>query len=148
MGGFRRILCPTDFSPASRAAFRKAVELARWSRGEILLLHVLVPAVPVTGDAYVPPATWEAIEAAARRSAERALASWIARATGLRGRIRPLLLYGQPHDRIVRTARARHVDLVVMGTRGRTGLSRVFLGSVAERVIRTAPCPVLTVRCR
>jgi nucleotide-binding universal stress UspA family protein len=59
-----------------------------------------------------------------------------------------LLLEGTPADRIVRAARAHHAAVIVIGTHGRTGLARVFLGSVAERVVGTAPCPVLTVRAK
>ena len=69
-----------------------------------------------------------------------------ARKNGVRAK--GLLLEGIPHDRIVRAARSTRADLIVLGTHGRTGLGRVFLGSVAARVVTLAPCPVLTVRAK
>ncbi|MBI4591544.1 MAG: universal stress protein [Candidatus Rokubacteria bacterium] len=142
----RRIVHPTDFSRASRAAFAKAVGLAKVNRAELLLVHVLLPPTPFIGDGYVSPRTYEELEAAARRGAGRELAKLLARAQKARVRVKTLLLEGVAYDRIVRAARAKRADLIVMGTHGRTGLSKFFMGSVAERVIPLAPCPVLTVR--
>src|SRR3990172_4207161 len=133
MKGVRRILHPTDFSRASGAAFLKALALAKESRAELLLVHVLLPTTPFIGDGYISPKTYEELEASARRGAQRA-------------RVKAVLLEGVPYDRIARVARSKRADLIVMGTHGRSGLSKFFLGSVAERVIALAPCPVLTVR--
>ena len=76
----RRILHPTDFSRASGAAFLKAVALAKENRAELVLVHVLLPAVPFPGDGYVSPKTYEELEAAARRGAQRQLAKLLAKA--------------------------------------------------------------------
>lgn len=146
MKGVRRILHPTDFSRASGAAFLKAVALAKESRAELLLVHVLLPPTPFIGDGYVSPKTYEELEAAARRSAQRELAKVAARAQKAKARVKAVLVEGVPYDRIARVARSKRADLIVMGTHGRSGLSKFFLGSVAERVIARAPCPVLTVR--
>lgn len=146
MKGVRRILHPTDFSRASGAAFLKAVALAKESRAELLLVHVLLPPTPFIGDGYVSPKTYEELEAAARRSAQRELAKVAARAQKAKARVKVVLVEGVPYDRIARVARSKRADLIVMGTHGRSGLSKFFLGSVAERVIALAPCPVLTVR--
>lgn len=146
MKGVRRILHPTDFSRASGAAFLKAVALAKESRAELLLVHVLLPPTPFIGDGYVSPKTYEELEAAARRSAQRELAKVAARAQKAKARVKAVLVEGVPYDRIARVARSKRADLIVMGTHGRSGLSKFFLGSVAERVIALAPCPVLTVR--
>ena len=70
----------------------------------------------------------------------------VARAQKAKARVKAVLLEGVPYDRIARVARSKRADLIVMGTHGRSGLSKFFLGSVAERVIALAPCPVLTVR--
>ena len=142
----KRILHPTDFSRASGAAFLKAVALAKESRAELLLVHVMLPPMPLIGDGYVPPKTYAELDAAARRSAQRQLAKTVARAQKARARVKAVLLEGVPYSRIARAARSKRADLIVMGTHGRTGLSKFFLGSVAERVIARAPCPVLTVR--
>ena len=142
----RRILHPTDFSRASGAAFLKAVALAKENRAELLLVHVLLPPTPFIGDGYVSPKTYEVLEVAARHGAQRQLAKLLAKAKKATARVKAVLLEGIPYSRIARAARAKRVDLIVMGTHGRTGLSKFFLGSVAERVIAAASCPVLTVR--
>ena len=146
MKGVRRILHPTDFSRASGAAFLKAVALAKESRAELLLVHVLLPTTPFIGDGYISPKTYEELEASARRGAQRELAKVVARAQKAKARVKAVLLEGVPYDKIARVARSKRADLIVMGTHGRSGLSKFFLGSVAERVIALAPCPVLTVR--
>ncbi|MEK6665846.1 MAG: universal stress protein [candidate division NC10 bacterium] len=146
MKGVRRILHPTDFSRASGAAFLKAVALAKESRAQLLLVHVLLPTTPFIGDGYISPKTYEELEASARRGAQRELAKVVAKAQKAKARVTAVLLEGVPYDRIARAARSKRADLIVMGTHGRSGLSKFFLGSVAERVIALAPCPVLTVR--
>lgn len=148
MTRFRIIVHPTDFSPASRPAFRRAVALARADRARLVIVHVLVPQIPLVGEGYVPPSTYEAIETAARRGAERGLSRLAAQAVKAKVRVRSLLLHGLPHEAIPRAARSLRADLLVLGTHGRTGFGRLFLGSVAERVVALAPCPVLTVRGR
>jgi nucleotide-binding universal stress UspA family protein len=148
MPRFRTLLHPTDFSRASRAAFARAVALAREDRARLILAHVVAPPTLVAGEGYVAPATYDAIQDAARRGAERGLARLAARARAAGVRVEPLVLHGLPHEEIPRAARRRRADLIVMGTHGRTGLGRLLLGSVAERVVALAPCPVMTVRGR
>jgi nucleotide-binding universal stress UspA family protein len=148
MPRFRRILHPTDFSPASRRAFATALALARADRAALTIVHVLSLVGPLVGDAYVPPEAYRQLGASARRAAGRRLTRLLARARRAGVRARGLLLDGLPYEQIVRAARARRADLVVIGTHGRKGLPRFFLGSVAARVVALAPCPVLTVRGR
>jgi len=143
-----RILHATDFSPASGAAFTKAVEWARRDRAELLLLHVLSPPAPLVADAYVTPQVWDTLLRSQRASAQRRLDTLVAKARRARVRARGLLIEGVPADRIVRTARGRRAGLIVVGTHGRSGVARFFLGSVAGRVVATAHCPVMTVRGR
>jgi nucleotide-binding universal stress UspA family protein len=143
---FRRILHPTDFSKASGVAFTKAVSLAKQNRAQLTLVHVLSPVTPYVGDGYVSPQAYEALERGARRGAQRRLAALLKKAAKAGVRARSLLLEGIAYDQIARISRAKRADLIVMGTHGRTGFSRFFMGSVAERVIPLAPCPVLTVR--
>ena len=148
MPSFRHILSASDFSRASGKAFATAVALARANRAALTVVHVLTPVVPVAGEGYVLPETYEQIEASARAAAQKQLDRLVAKAKAAGVRATGLLLTGAPHDRIVRAAKSRRADLVVIGTHGRTGLARFFLGSVAARVAALAPCPVLTVRGR
>lgn len=146
MARIRRILHPTDFSSASRAAFKRALELARASRAQLVIVHVIEPTVPMVGEGYIPPQTYEAIEASARAYAKRGLDKVVAQARKAGVRATARILEGTAHERIVRAARAVRADLIVMGTHGRAGLARLILGSVAGRVIALAHCPVMTVR--
>ena len=141
-----RILYPTDFSKASGPAFARALELAKQSRAELVLVHVLTPPTPYIGDGYVSPQTYKNLEDSARRWAQKQISPLVDKAKKAKVRVKALLLHGVPYDQIVRAARSSKAGLVVMGTHGRTGFSRFFLGSVAERVIPLAHCPVLTVR--
>ena len=142
------VLHPSDFSSASGTAFSRAVAEAKSRKMPLLILHVLAPVVPVVGEGYVSPAAYEQMSAAARAWAQKKLDRAVARAKAARVRAGGMLREGVAHDQIVRVARARHARLIVMGTHGRTGVARFFLGSVAARVAATAPCPVLTVRGR
>ena len=145
---FRHVVHATDFSRASGKAFATAVAVARAGRGALTIVHVLTPVVPVAGEGYVLPETYDQIEASARAAAKKQLDRLVARARDAGVRVEGLLRTGVPHDAIVRTTRARRGDLLVIGTHGRTGLARLFLGSVASRVLALAPFPVLTVRGR
>lgn len=142
----KRILHPSDFSAASRPAFKKAIDLAKKDRATLDLVHVMTPIVPVPGDAYISPSTYDEWTTAATEAARKKMDGLVkqARAAGVRGTW--MIVTGAPAERIVRAARTRRADLIVMGTHGRSGLSRFLLGSVASRVIATSPCPVLTVR--
>ncbi len=142
----RRIVHPSDFSTASTRAFRKAIEMAKASRAELLIVHVLNPIMPVPGDAYIPPKVYDDLAASARAWARKQLDKLLARAKKAGVRAKGFLLEGVAHAQIVRFARSKRADLVVMGTHGRSGLAKLVLGSVAERVIGAAPCPVVTVR--
>ncbi|MBI4269292.1 MAG: hypothetical protein A3F92_07120 [Candidatus Rokubacteria bacterium RIFCSPLOWO2_12_FULL_71_22] len=144
----RRIVHPTDFSTASRAAFAKAVEMAKADRGELLLVHVLSPVMPVPGDGYISPKVYDEIAASTRAWAQKQLDKLLAKAKAAGARVKGLLVEGVPHEQIVRLAKSKRADVVVMGTHGRSGLAKLFLGSVAGRVVTAAPCPVLTVRGR
>ena len=144
----RRILHPSDFSAASNAALKKAIEMAKASRAELLIVHVINPIVPVAGEGYVSPRMYEDLAASTRAWARKQLDRLLARArkSGVRGK--GVLVEGAAHEQIVRIAKARRADLVVMGTHGRSGFAKLFLGSVAGRVVAAAPCPVLTVKGR
>jgi nucleotide-binding universal stress UspA family protein len=146
----RPILHATDFSPASRPAFAKAVDMARRDRAPVLIAHVLSPPMPMmAGEGYVAPAIWDEITSGYRRTAQKKLDALVGRAKGAGVRVRGVLLEGTPAaDVIVRAARAQRAGTIVLGTHGRSGVARMLLGSVAARVVASAPCPVMTVRGR
>jgi nucleotide-binding universal stress UspA family protein len=146
----RRVLHPTDFSRASGAAFSKSLAEARERRSELVLVHVLSPVVPMPGDGegFMTPSVYEQMNKSARAWAQKQLDRLLAKAKTARVRARGLLLEGVAHEQIVRAAKRQRADMIVMGTHGRTGVTRLFLGSVAARVAATASCPVLTVRGR
>jgi nucleotide-binding universal stress UspA family protein len=148
MSRLRRILHPTDFSSASGAAFKRAVAMAKTDKAQLILLHVLAPPVPIAGEGYIPPNVYEDLEASARKYAEKKLAALQAKARQAGVRVTTLLLEGVVHEQIVRAAKSKKADLIVIGTHGRTGLAKFFLGSVASRVVTAASCPVMTVRGR
>jgi nucleotide-binding universal stress UspA family protein len=147
MRSIRSIVHPTDFSRASTPAFKRAVALAKDNRAQLSIVHVLAPATPIVlADGYVSPKVYDDMEEAARADARKRLRRLADQAKRAGVRVRQVLLEGVAHERIVQAARARKADLVVIGTHGRTGFARFFLGSVASRVLAIASCPVLTVR--
>jgi nucleotide-binding universal stress UspA family protein len=142
---FRKILCPVDFSPGSQLAMRVAIRLASDAEAELVLAHAwYVPPVAFAEDYVFSPVLIQTM----RDGAEAALDAAAREAAALGARhLTPKLLTGTPRHEIVQVLeRDPAFDLVVMGTHGRTGLARFLLGSVAESVVRHAPCSVLTVR--
>ena len=147
MRPFRRILHATDFSRASTAALKAAVGMAKTHRGRLTILHVMAPSsLALPGEGYVSPALYESLERSARGQVRKRLDAVVAKACSAGVRATPLLLEGVPHEMIARAA--RKADLLVIGTHGRSGLAKLFVGSVASRLVTMAPCPVLTVRGR
>jgi universal stress protein A len=146
MARIRKVMMASDFSSASRAAFARAVALAEANRASLVLVHAMLPPPTTLGGEYVSPQSWERIETANRATAQKELATLAAKARRAGVRAISLIVSGPPHEAIVRAARSKRVDLLVVGTHGRTGLGRFFLGSVAARVVASASCPVLTVR--
>src|ERR1700730_14173221 len=144
MSRLRRILHPTDFSSASGAAFKRAVAMAKADKAQLILLHVMAPPVPIAGEGYIPPNVYDDLEASARKYAEKKLAALQAKARQAGLRATTLLLEGVVHEQIVSVANLEKAHLVVIGTGGRAGLAKFFLGSVASRVVTAAPCPVVT----
>ncbi len=122
--------------------------LAKADRAELLLVHVQTPQVALAGDGYMSPRIYEEMEATARKYGQKHLSALEAQARKAGVRTKTLLLRGVAYEQIVRAARSKKADLIVIGTHGRTGLARLFLGSVASRVLAGASCPVLTVRGR
>jgi nucleotide-binding universal stress UspA family protein len=138
----RRIIHASDFSAASAPAFTAAVRSAKTNRAELLLIHVLESIAPVADESFLSPTLQREI----REQGQKQLDQLIVKARKAGARARSLLMEGTPAEQILLAAKSERADLIVMGTHGRTGLARLFLGSVGERVLSAAPCPVLTVR--
>jgi nucleotide-binding universal stress UspA family protein len=135
------ILLPTDGGPASQAAISQAVDLAELSDARLHTLYVLDTTAYPSLDAGA-----EAVMTALREEGQLALdeVGDTAEAAGVS--VVSEIVSGTPHRQILEYAEANEIDLIVMGTHGRTGLDRYLLGSITERVVRTAAMPVLTVR--
>ncbi len=141
---FETIVVPTDFSSAAEKALELAAQLARQA-GPAKILLVNAYAVPLELEAlaiYGAKQVYEELAAESDKQLKEILERL--RKKGVSGE--SMGNHGRPEDVIVELARERKADLIVMGTHGRTGVPHVLLGSVAERVIRNAPCPVITVK--
>jgi nucleotide-binding universal stress UspA family protein len=152
MTTFSRILVPTDFSDCSHAACDAAVKLAKQFGSTIELLHVqeppawqgfVIPELVVS----LPDESSRSLEEFVRIRAQRAMEQLVEQLhhTGV-AHVRHRTEVGEAGDVILRLAKEEHFDLVVMGTHGKKGFERLVMGSVAERVVRQAECPVLTIR--
>jgi universal stress protein A len=136
MPQFRKVLCPINFDENSLLALGTASEIVREQKSVLVLLHVVeIPGAP---EVALPFAK---LEAAARTQLQRFIAK-----VKMPVRTEIEVRMGDPGTEIISAARKRTADLIVMATHGRKGLRRLVLGSVAESVIRQAPCPVLTIR--
>jgi nucleotide-binding universal stress UspA family protein len=142
---FHRILIATDFTPASEPALNEAIEMAKGNGTELLIAHAyhppdLVLAQSVAADVYQE---WDQN---LRTEVQERLQPLLGKARREGVKARGLVLSGAPFEAIAEAAKENDADLIIMGTHGRKGVSRFFVGSVASRVISTAPCPVMTVR--
>ena len=145
MSGFGTIVLTTDFSETSKRAFPSALEIARKFGSKILVVYVEEERLPPFVGEYTLTSIEEIMSAQEKRIAEE-LRSLVAAELGGDVETESLVVLGTPHIEIVRIAAERDADLIVMATHGRSGLAHMLIGGVTERVVRKAPCPVLTVR--
>jgi nucleotide-binding universal stress UspA family protein len=145
MKQIRRVLHATDFSATSRRALDTAMALAKSHRATLTIVHVLAP-IMLVPEQYLDAVTMDRLQNEARRWSTRQLSSVAERAKKAGVKASVLLREGDAADQILRACRLTKSDLIVVGTHGRRGLQKVLLGSVAERVVRAARCPVVTVR--
>lgn len=141
----KKILFPTDFSEGARAAMEYAVSLARDYNAELILLYV-VQDISIA-EWYIPSSlsVTDLVEDMVK-SATNEMDKWSAEASAQVRDVEKMVLRGVPFTEIIRTAREKEADLIVIGTHGRTGIDHMLFGSTAEKVLRKASCPVLTVR--
>src|SRR5208337_1041844 len=137
MSGFNKILCPVDFDQNSLLALRLAAELALERKATLHLLHVVE--MPPGPEVALP---FGKMEAAARSRLEKIAHQELDDKASDQGEV----MMGDPGVEVLQLAKRLRANLIVMATHGRKGLRRLVLGSVAERVVREAPCPVLTVK--
>ncbi len=142
MAPITRILCPVDFSEASRHAIEHATVIARWYKASITALHVYSPMfMPIPGlpplESRVPESELTRVHVETTRCLADAIASGVS--------VNVVVDVGQPAAQILERADAAHSDVIVMGTHGMSGFEHLLLGSVTEKVLRRATCPVLTV---
>ena len=142
MERFRHILVPTDFGDVAGAALDLALELAAKFGSKVTVMHATwYP--PATYAEYLQDIAWPTEELAGRIMNE--LSTVVAKAKQRHPDVDSLIMTGETWERVLEAAKSVGADLIVMGTHGRTGLSRALLGSVAEKVVRLSPVPVLTV---
>lgn len=146
MKSIKKILYATDYSKASARALDEAVDLAKQNRAELLVVHVIEPTPYVAGEEFASAEIYAKLEDIAKREAQASMSKLMERLKKLKVKAHSLLLKGSPREQIVRAAKSKKADLIVIGTHGRTGLSKLFMGSVAGSVVSTAACPVMTVR--
>ncbi len=141
----KTILFPTDFSQGARAAMDYAISLAQDYKAKLILLYVIQDIS--IAEWYIPSSISAAdLVADMQKSATREMEKWAAEAGGKVSNVETLIERGVPFVEIIRTAKERAADLLVIGTHGRTGIDHMLFGSTAEKVVRKSPCPVLTVR--
>lgn len=144
----RTILAPTDFSAHAAASVRYACALAEKFGAALHLLHVLNEVVPVGPDPMLAPVFVPDFYRESEAAARQALGTVLAPGWGRPASVETFIRWGTPVEAVIDHAAKHAIDLVVIATHGRTGLSHILLGSVAERIVREAPCPVLTIRDR
>jgi nucleotide-binding universal stress UspA family protein len=135
----KTILHPTDYSPPAENAFHMACSLARDHGGRVIILHVVVPPVVGPGGGLLTPppgGDWEALERQLRQ----------VQPPDPKVPVEHRLERGDPAAEILRVAEERNCDLIVLGSHGRSGLARLLMGNVADKVVRKAHCPVLVVK--
>jgi nucleotide-binding universal stress UspA family protein len=145
----KKILCPTDFSLPSYEALKIAVEIAQHFGAELWVMHVIPPLpspVPVADSTFVPSFDLPLYQQELTSSSENALKAVIAERVPPGLTAHPVLTPGDPAQEIILAAEEQKIDLIVIATHGHTGWGRLLFGSVAEKVVRLAPCPVLTIK--
>ena len=139
----KRILVPTDFSEPGRSALKYAVAFADQFGAAVDLIHVVES---ITAGALLSYRPLEELKSSLKSAAEEKMDELHSEWTEYSFPVQKIVVDGHPFVEIVRHAKKNNADLIVMGTHGRGAIAHMLLGSVAEKVIRKAPCPVLTVR--
>jgi len=145
MPNFEKILFATDFSESSEHAFGYALALARQFASHLTILHVINEPVDLRGF-YVPHVSFENLEKEIEEGAEKMMAKFCSAHIQDFSRYETQIVTGIPFEEILKWAEREKSSLIVLGTQGRSGIDHLLFGSTAERVVRKAACPVVTVR--
>jgi len=145
MKPFDTILFAVDFSESSEHAFTYAYELAQKFSSRLVIIHVINEPVDLRGF-YVPHVSFDNLEKEITEGAEKMMDRFCAEKLQGFANVEKSVVSGIPYEEIVGKAEAVNADLIIMGTHGRKGLDHMLFGSTAERVVRAARCPVMTVR--
>jgi nucleotide-binding universal stress UspA family protein len=145
MREIKRILFATDFSEGSDFAFDYAKTLAEKCGARLLLVHVISEPVDLRGF-YVPHISFDSLEEEIRESAEKMMGSFCKENLKDFDDYETLVTPGIPYETIIEQAQVNSVDMIIMGTHGRSGLDHVLFGSTAEKVVRKSPLPVMTIK--
>jgi len=145
MKPFEKILIAIDFSENSDYAFEYALTLARQFQAEMTIMHVINEPVDLRGF-YVPHISFEQLEKEIEEGAEKMMEKFCQTKMVDFSNYKTAIVTGIPYEEIIRKAEETSTSLIVLGTHGRTGLDHLIFGSTAERVVRSATCPVLTIR--
>lgn len=144
MKSFQNILFATDFSEGAEEAFDYAHALAQSCKGTITLLHVISEPLDLRGF-YVPHISFDNLEQEIESGAWKMMEKFCARKFQSGEKYNTVVVPGVPHEQVIKTAEENRSDVIVIGTHGRTGLDHVLFGSVAEKIVRKSPVPVLTI---
>ncbi|MGR3293262.1 MAG: universal stress protein [Candidatus Scalindua sp.] len=146
----KKILCPSDFSENAQYALQYAIHLmSKDDEATLYMIHVVDNRVfDYNGPIYEqePYITKIALDQSTREQLEKKLLDEVPEE--IQNRVETIILFGIPFLEIIKSARDKDVDLIVIGTHGRTGIAHMLIGSVAEKVVRKAPCPVLSVKSK
>jgi universal stress protein A len=142
---FEKIVTAVDFSENSDCAFEYALELAAKFEAELTVMHVINEPVDLRGF-YVPHISFEQLEKEIEQGAVKMMEEFCATRLGSFSNYKTAIVTGIPYDEIIRKADEVGASLIVLGTHGRTGLDHLIFGSTAERVVRSANCPVMTIK--
>lgn len=141
----KRILFPTDFSEGALHALPYALDMAKTCNAKLYMIHVIYDVATASG-LYVPHVSFDEMYKDLGKSAQKELEKFGCEELKDLKDVEYTVLRGIPYDEILKFAKEKNIDIIVIGTHGRKGLDRFLFGSTAEKVVRYAPCPVLTVR--
>ncbi|QWV95914.1 universal stress protein [Geomonas nitrogeniifigens] len=145
MPSFDKILFATDFSENSDHAFEYALTLAKQFNGRLTIIHVINEPVDLRGF-YVPHVSFENLEKEIEEGAQKMMATFVANNVAGFNNYETAIVTGVPWEEILKRAETDGSSCIVLGTQGRSGIDHLLFGSTAERVVRKASCPVVTVR--
>jgi nucleotide-binding universal stress UspA family protein len=145
MEKFEKILFALDFSENSEHAFDYAYTMAKMFNSRLILIHVIQEPIDLSGF-YAPHISFENLEKEIEEGAEKMMGKFCRTMIGDFTNYETRIVSGIPYEEILKMADLEHASLIVMGTQGRRGIDHLLFGSTAERVVRNAKCPVMTVR--